>query len=118
MNAPIGSVQITVLSTKPFHDIRVRNYEPDLRDCRLPLAELLDPAGIAHHTAEVTGIDSIWPRRFMKFIRTFCRSSGEDRWSSGKRTRILYSSSPTRYFDASTPLMAARIVEATWPVLR
>ena len=58
LNAPIGSVQITVLSTKPFHDIRVRNYEPDLRDCRLPLAELLDPAGIAHHTAEVTGIDT------------------------------------------------------------
>lgn len=55
---PDRSVVITVLSTKPFHHIRVRNYEPDLRDCRIPLAHLLDPAGIAHHTAQVTEIDT------------------------------------------------------------
>lgn len=54
-----GTVDITVVSDKPFHDIRVRNYEADLRDCRIPLAGLLDPAGIAHIVAEVMAIDTV-----------------------------------------------------------
>ncbi|BBX96463.1 NADH dehydrogenase [Mycobacterium lacus] len=55
---PEGTVEITVLSTKPFHDIRVRNYETDLSPCRISLNDLLDPAGVAHVVAEVTEIDS------------------------------------------------------------
>ncbi len=55
---PAGTVDITVLSAKPFHDIRVRNYEADLTACRIPLTEVLDPAGIAHIAAEVTTIDT------------------------------------------------------------
>lgn len=55
---PPGTVDITVLSDKPFHDIRVRNYEADLSACRIPLADVLDPAGVAHVTANVTGIDA------------------------------------------------------------
>ncbi len=53
-----GTVNITVLSTKPFHDIRVRNYEADLSGCRVPLADLLAPVGVGHVTAEVTAIDT------------------------------------------------------------
>ena len=55
---PAGTVDITVLSAKPFHDIRVRNYEADLSACRIPLADLLDPVGVAHVATEVTAIDS------------------------------------------------------------
>jgi NADH:ubiquinone reductase (H+-translocating) len=55
---PAGVVTITVLSAKPFHDIRVRNYEADLSDCRIPLADVLDPAGVAHIATEVTAIDT------------------------------------------------------------
>ncbi|MCV7195036.1 NAD(P)/FAD-dependent oxidoreductase [Mycobacterium angelicum] len=55
---PAGSVEITVVSAEPFHDIRVRNYEADLSACRIPLADVLDPAGVAHVTDEVTGIDA------------------------------------------------------------
>lgn len=55
---PPGSVDITVLSDKPFHDIRVRNYEADLSPCRIPLADVLDPAGVGHITADVTGINA------------------------------------------------------------
>ncbi|MBV8786534.1 MAG: FAD-dependent oxidoreductase, partial [Mycobacterium sp.] len=54
---PTGTVDITVLSPQPFHDIRVRNYEADLSTCRIPLADLLDPVGIAHLATEVTAID-------------------------------------------------------------
>lgn len=50
-------VQITMVSERAFHDIRVRNYESDLTDCRIPLAKLLDPVGVDHIVAEVTTID-------------------------------------------------------------
>ena len=53
-----GAVDITVISAQPYHDIRVRNYEADLRPCRIPLPQLLEPAGIDHITAEVTRIDA------------------------------------------------------------
>ena len=65
---PAGAVDITVLSAKPFHDIRVRNYEEDLRACRIPLADVLAPAGVAHVVAEVTAIDTA--------ARTVTASSG------------------------------------------
>ncbi|MEE6138332.1 FAD-dependent oxidoreductase [Mycobacterium sp. 050128] len=55
---PAGAVDVTVLSATGFHDIRVRNYEADLSACRIPLAELLDPAGVAHAVTEVTTIDA------------------------------------------------------------
>ena len=54
-----GTVNVTVLSAKPFHDIRVRNYEADLSACRIPLAGVLDPVGVAHITAKVTAIDPV-----------------------------------------------------------
>jgi NADH dehydrogenase len=52
-----GDVNITVISALPYHDIRVRNYEADLTPCRIPLRDLLDPVGVGHVAAEVTGID-------------------------------------------------------------
>ena len=58
LGAAQGTVDVSVISSQPYHDIRVRNYEADLRPCRIPLPELLDPAGISHITAEVTGIDA------------------------------------------------------------
>lgn len=58
LGVPAGTVDITVLSAQPFHDIRVRNYETELSACRIPLADLLDPVGIAHVAAEVTDIDT------------------------------------------------------------
>jgi NADH dehydrogenase len=50
-------VAITVLSSQPYHDIRVRNYEADLTPCRIPLTEVLDPVGIEYLAADVTAID-------------------------------------------------------------
>ncbi|WP_029113661.1 NAD(P)/FAD-dependent oxidoreductase [Mycobacterium sp. URHB0044] len=54
---PQGTVDVTVVSSQPFHDIRVRNYEVDLTPCRIPLQDLLGPVGVGHITADVTGID-------------------------------------------------------------
>ena len=58
LGTPAGTVDITVISALPFHDIRVRNYEADLSACRIPLSDVLDPVGVRHVTAEVTAIDA------------------------------------------------------------
>jgi NADH dehydrogenase len=53
-----GTVDVTMVSSTPYHDIRVRNYETDLSPSRIPLSDLLDPVGIKHITGEVTAIDA------------------------------------------------------------
>ena len=53
----VDDVEIMMLSSQPYHDIRVRNYEADLTPCRIPLGGVLDPAGVKHLTADVTAID-------------------------------------------------------------
>jgi NADH:ubiquinone reductase (H+-translocating) len=58
LHIPPGDVGVTVISSQPFHDIRVRNYESDLAACRIPLSAVLDPIGVAHVTADVTAIDT------------------------------------------------------------
>jgi NADH dehydrogenase FAD-containing subunit len=58
LGVPAGTVDLTVLSAKPFHDIRVRNYEADLGGCRIPLADLLEPVGVAHVATVVTAINT------------------------------------------------------------
>ena len=52
-----GAVGITMISSRPFHDIRVRNYEADLTPSRIPLRDILGPVGVGHITADVTAID-------------------------------------------------------------
>ena len=52
-----GEVNITVVSSLPYHDIRVRNYEADLTACRIPLRDVLDPVAVEHVVADVTAID-------------------------------------------------------------
>ncbi|MGE5695668.1 MAG: NAD(P)/FAD-dependent oxidoreductase [Candidatus Sericytochromatia bacterium] len=58
LGVPPATVDVTVISSQRFHDIRVRNYEADLRECRIPLQRLLDPVGVGHVTADVTEIDA------------------------------------------------------------
>jgi NADH dehydrogenase len=53
----VRTVDVTVLSRQPYHDIRVRNYEADLSACRIPLRDVLEPAGIEHVTGEAVRID-------------------------------------------------------------
>jgi NADH dehydrogenase len=58
LEVPADLVEVTVLSRKPFHDVRVRNYEADLNGCRIPLSDVLDPAGISHVVADVESVDT------------------------------------------------------------
>lgn len=52
-----GDIAVTMVNRDAWHAIRVRNYENDISDARVPLAGLLDPAGIRLVTGEVTAID-------------------------------------------------------------
>ncbi|MBR0711700.1 NAD(P)/FAD-dependent oxidoreductase [Bradyrhizobium liaoningense] len=52
-----GDIEIRVIDRNPYHNIRVRNYETDLSEVALPLAQLLDPIGVTHGLGEVEAID-------------------------------------------------------------
>ena len=50
-------IEVTVVNRTAWHSIRVRNYEADLDQTRLPLDEILGPIGVHHVEGEVTDID-------------------------------------------------------------
>lgn len=49
---------ITLINPDPFHCIRVRNYEEDLEETRIPLTSVLDPIGVALMLGKVTAINT------------------------------------------------------------
>ena len=55
--APAADVEILVVDRNPYHNIRVRNYEVDIGEAAIPLAEVLDPVGVDHRVAEVRAVD-------------------------------------------------------------
>lgn len=61
MRAELGvgmnTIEIVLVDRSDYHNIRVRNYEPDLSDVVIPLTRVLDPIGVRHVQAEVRGID-------------------------------------------------------------
>ncbi|WP_414642389.1 FAD-dependent oxidoreductase [Bradyrhizobium sp.] len=57
IGARATDIEIVVVDRNPYHNIRVRNYEVDLREAAIPLTKLLDPVGVSHRGAEVEAID-------------------------------------------------------------
>ncbi len=52
------NIAITLVNRDEWHAIRVRNYETNISDARLPLGPLLEQAGIELVIGEVTDIDT------------------------------------------------------------
>jgi NADH dehydrogenase len=50
-------IAVTIVNRDPWHSIRVRNYETDLSDVRVRLADVMDPIGVDVAIGEVTGLD-------------------------------------------------------------
>ncbi len=50
-------ISVTLVDRSAFHSIRVRNYEAELDDTRVPLDDILGPIGVARVEAEVTDLD-------------------------------------------------------------
>jgi NADH dehydrogenase len=55
---PTGEIRIAMVNRDPFHCIRVRNYERDLSQIRVPLDDVLGPAGVERVEGEVDGLDT------------------------------------------------------------
>jgi NADH dehydrogenase len=87
-----GTVDVTMVSSTPYHDIRVRNYETDLSPSRIPLSDLLDPVGINHITGEVMAIDAL--------------------------ARIVESSAGAQRYDRLVFALGSRVVKPDIPGLR
>lgn len=54
---PDQPIEILVIDARSFHSIRVRNYEMDLEDTRVPLADVLDPIGVKWLKGRVKQVD-------------------------------------------------------------
>ena len=52
-----NDVRITVINRDEWHGVRVRYYESELLDTRIPLNEILDPIGVELVVGEVEKID-------------------------------------------------------------
>ncbi|MFP6704572.1 MAG: FAD-dependent oxidoreductase [Alphaproteobacteria bacterium] len=52
------NIAITLVNRDEWHAIRVRNYETNISDARLPLGPLLEQAGVELVIGEVTNIDT------------------------------------------------------------
>lgn len=52
------TAEVTLVNRDPFHNIRVRNYEPDLTPLRIPLDDILTPINVRRLQADVTNIDT------------------------------------------------------------
>lgn len=50
-------IAITLGNRDAFHNVRVRNYEADLSEVRVPLADVLEPIGVELVLGDVSGID-------------------------------------------------------------
>lgn len=57
LGAGPDDVAITLVNRDSWHAIRVRNYENDISDARVPLPGLLEPAGVRLVVGNVTAID-------------------------------------------------------------
>lgn len=51
-------VEVVVINKTSFHSIRVRNYEEQLDETIVPLAEVLDPIGVRRIEGDVSNIDT------------------------------------------------------------
>ena len=52
-----GRVEVTLVDRSAFHSIRVRNYEAELEDTRIPLDDVLRPIGVRRVEAKAANID-------------------------------------------------------------
>lgn len=57
LKAVRNEVEVTVVNRDAWHNIRVRNYESDLRGVRVPLDDVLGPIGVHRVEGEVTSLD-------------------------------------------------------------
>lgn len=97
LGVAVGTVDVTMISSTPYHDIRVRDYESDLSTARIPLSALLDPVGIEHIIGEVTAIDAV-----ARVVESTAGAHGYDRLVLAVGSRVVKPDIPACGSSAST----------------
>jgi NADH dehydrogenase len=57
LNIPRDEISVTIVNRDRWHAIRVRNYESDLGDIRVPLDDVLEPIGVEIVIGDVVSVD-------------------------------------------------------------
>ncbi len=58
LNIPHSDIAVSLVNRDAYHAIRVRMYETDLSDVRVPLADVLEPIGVELVLGDVAGLDA------------------------------------------------------------
>lgn len=58
LSIPRSDIAVSLVNRDAYHAIRVRMYEADLSDVRVPLADVLEPIGVEPVLGEVAGFDA------------------------------------------------------------
>jgi NADH dehydrogenase len=106
-----GDIEICVIDRNPYHNIRVRNYEVDLSEVALPLAQLLDPIGVSHVLGEVEAIDPV-QRQIALFTSSGRETLGYDRLVLALGSEVMRPDIPGLVddaFDVDTYAAALRL---------
>ena len=82
-------ISITLINADPYHAIRVRNYEADLDDARVPLDDVLDPVGIKRIEGTIVDIKPL-ERRLTIRMATETKTVSYDKLvlASGSQVRL------------------------------
>ncbi|MES2462578.1 MAG: FAD-dependent oxidoreductase, partial [Armatimonadota bacterium] len=106
-------MEITLVSRDPWHAIRVRNYEADISDARLPLDTVLDPVRVRRIEGEVIAL-SPHSRTVSVQTATDTQTLSYDRlvFALGSRLRRPFLPGLAAYaFDVDTYVGAERLGE-------
>jgi NADH dehydrogenase len=104
-------LEIVVIDRNPWHSIRVRNYESELEQTRVPLQDVLDPVGVKHLTGTVTDID-VAERRIAYAAAGESRFLAYDRLVIALGSRLVRPAVPgleAHAFDVDTYEAAVRL---------
>lgn len=111
IGAARGELELLVIDRNPYHNIRVRNYEVDLREAAIPLDRLLDPIGVDHRIGEVEAVDAA--RRQVTVVTSSGRETlAYDRLVLALGSEVLRPDIPglkTHAFDVDTYAAALRL---------
>jgi NADH:ubiquinone reductase (H+-translocating) len=108
-----AEAEITLVDRTTYHNIRVRNYEADLREVCIPLCDVLSPVGPRVVNGEVFDIDPVGRRVLVRAVDGV-RALAYDRLImalGSELVRPLIPGLAARAFDVDTYAAASRLAE-------